>query len=273
MKKLELQFYNKYLPPRPRDAHKGMFGHVLVIGGDLGFVGAVRLAAEGALRVGAGLVSIATRPDHATFIAITRPEIMSHGITTPMQLKKLISQATVICIGPGLGQSKWAKNLFDEVLQTKLPIIVDADALNLLAKQPRKRNNWILTPHPGEAARLLMVDSQDVQTDRRESIKNIQNKYTGVCVLKGADTLVLSVNKELYQCVQGNPGMATPGMGDLLSGVIAGLVAQSLSLSNAAALGVILHASAADLAAKKGERGMIASDLLPFIRQLVNSFK
>lgn len=270
IEKLHLTKFAGYLKPRPREAHKGMYGHVLVIGGDYGFFGAVRMAAEAALRVGAGLVSIATRIEYASTLNIMRPEIMCHGIRSEKGLVTLLDKATVVVIGPGLGQSRWAKKLLLRVIKSKKPLVVDADALNILASKPVKYANWILTPHPGEAARLLKIKSKEVQVDRLSTIKALQEKMGGVCVLKGAGSLILAPNECLAVCEAGNPGMASAGMGDVLSGVIGGLLAQDIPLVDAAKLGVLVHAEAGDLAAKEGERGMIATDLFPFLRRLVN---
>ena len=214
MEILRLRQFANYLKPRARGAHKGDFGHVLIIGGDYGFSGAVLLAAEAALRVGAGLVSVATRPEHAVTLNVTRPEIMCHGINSAKELLVLIKKASVIVIGPGLGCSAWGKKLFAEVLKTKLPLVVDADGLNLLAKKPVKKNNWVLTPHPGEAARLLNMTTADIQRDREAAIIKLQKKFSGTCVLKGAGSLVLAAQENgINICESGNPGMASGGMG------------------------------------------------------------
>jgi NAD(P)H-hydrate epimerase len=151
-----------------------------------------------------------------------------------------------------------------------LPLVVDADGLNLLSQTPKMSDCWVLTPHPGEAARLLNQTSDIIQQDRLSAIKAISQRYGGVCVLKGSGSLVLSANALPLLCDKGNPGMATGGMGDVLSGVIGGLIAQGIPLGDAAKLGVYLHAIAGDLAAKEGERGMIATDLFPYLRRLAN---
>ncbi len=268
---LHLTQFIDFLKPRPRDAHKGLYGHVLIVGSDEGFSGASRMAAEAALRVGAGLVSVATRPDVAVTLNVSRPEIMSHGVRTVKMLKPLLKRATVVGIGPGLGTSVWAKSLFQAVLKSKKPLIVDADALNLLASKPCRHEEWILTPHPGEAARLLKMKTEEIQRDRMSALKKLQEKYGGVCVLKGNNSLIAGPKNQMARCDAGNPGMATGGMGDILTGVIAGLVAQGLPLINAAKLGVLVHAKAGDLARMDGERGMIATDLLPYLRQLMNT--
>ncbi len=268
--RVELSQFRGLLTPRRRTAHKGHFGHVLVVGGEHGYAGAARMAAEAAGRMGAGLISLATRPSHAGFITISRPEIMCHGVEEPGDLTPLVDKATVIAVGPGLSQSPWARRLFHQILKQNKPLVVDADGLNLLAAEPLARDPWVLTPHPGEAARLLGSTSAAVQADRFQAAGEIQRRYGGVCVLKGAGTVIATSEGGLAVCQGGNPGMASGGMGDVLTGVIAGLLAQGLSLNDAAHLGVCLHASAGDLAAREGERGLLASDLMPWLRQLVN---
>lgn len=260
----------RWLQPRKRDAHKGDFGHTLIIGGDIGMPGAPCLAALGAARSGSGLTTLATRIACTSHVYCLQPEIMNFSISKPNELMALIKRATVIVIGMGLGQSKWSKKIFSLVMKSTLPKIVDADALNLLSKYPMHRNDWILTPHPGEAARLLHITTDAVQQDRIQAIKEIQKKYGGVCVLKGAGTLVVDDNQIPEICDVTNPGMASGGMGDLLSGIIGGLVAQHIPLFQAAKCGVFIHAKAAELASKDGERGMLASDLLPFVRRWAN---
>ncbi len=260
-----------HLTPRSRTAHKGSFGHLLVIGGAPGFSGAVRMAAEAAARTGAGLVSVATSPQHATQINMARPELMCHGVEDPEQLRPLMKQANVVAIGPGLGRSKWAMGLLGYVLECKLPLVLDADALNLLAYEPMQRGDWILTPHPGEAARLLDCSVAEVQSDRFQIVRKLQLKYGGVAVLKGAGTLIQAGQARATDlCTDGNPGMASGGMGDALTGVIASLLAQGYAPELAASMGVCLHAKAADIAAEYGERGLLAGDLMPLIRKLIN---
>ncbi len=259
-----------YIAKRHRCAHKGSHGHVLVIGGEVGYSGAIKLAAEAALRVGAGLVSIATRPVHAELINIARPELMCHGVESASELLPLLNKATVVVIGPGLGQSGWAKDLLQSVLLSNKPLVCDADALNLLAKAPHYQDNRVLTPHPGEAARLLNSTTAAIASDRFAAVSAIQKQYGGVVVLKGAGTLICHAD-EISLSTTGNPGMATAGMGDTLTGMIAGLLAQGLALEVAARTAVYLHGKAADLSAQQqGEIGLLASDLMPFIRKLVN---
>jgi len=254
------------LPRRDRCSHKGNYGHVLIVGGDWGYSGAARLAGEAALRAGAGLVSVATRTEHAGLMNLNRPELMCHGVESVGQLAVLLEKASVVVIGPGLGQSDWAKELFTAAIKAQKPMVVDADALNLLARSPLTNPGWILTPHPGEAARLLSRSTAEIQQDRFASVTAIQAKYGGIAILKGAGTLIAS-DDEIAVSTTGNPGMASGGMGDVLAGVIAAFLAQGLSLKNAAQQGVYCHGQAADLAAEKeGERGLLASDLMPFLR-------
>jgi NAD(P)H-hydrate epimerase len=257
--------------PRAADAHKGDFGHVLVVGGAPGMAGAARLAAEAASRCGAGLVSVATHATHAAVLNAGRPELMVRALEGRSQLATLLARASVVAVGPGLGQDAWARRLFEQVLDSALPLVVDADALNLLARDPVKRDDWVLTPHPGEAARLLATSSADVQQDRFAAARELQLRYGGTVVLKGSGTLVTGDRPPQRLCALGNPGMASGGMGDVLTGIIAALRAQGLSGFDAACAAVCLHAQSADLlAAEHGERGLLAADLITPIRRLLN---
>ena len=236
--------------------------------------GSVRLSAEGAARVGAGLVTVITRQSHLATALAGRPELIGHGIETDIApLLDLMQHADVIVLGPGLGQSTWSKHLFDTVMaHQKQPLIVDADGLNWLARQTMAaRENWILTPHPGEAARLLDSAIADVQNNREQSALALQRQFGGVCVLKGHNTLIATRSDDMHICLAGNSGMASAGMGDLLTGIIAGLLAQGLTPAQAACAGVMFHATAADRVARiQGERGMLAGDLLQHLPVLVN---
>jgi len=269
----------KYLVPRTLEAHKGLFGHVLVIGGDNGMGGAVRLAGEAALRVGAGLVSVVTRSQYAYAMLAACPELMCHGILEEQLdsvLMPLLKRASIIVLGSGLGQAVWGEALFHFILNHwSGDLIVDGDGLNLLAKYKQKRDNWILTPHPGEASRLLhtlVLDSsvEFIQNHRLETLEALQRQYGGTVVLKGADTIILGESGKPSMYIGGNPAMATAGMGDVLSGIIAGLVAQKIELESAAQLGVCAHATAGKLAAEGRERGLLASDLFKTIAQCLN---
>lgn len=257
------------LSPRARGAHKGDFGHVLVVGGDEGMPGAVRLAGEAALRTGAGRVSIATHPSHAAMLVATRPELMSHSVNDASDLAALIEKADVVAFGPGLGQSEWAQQLYASVKKVSLPSVWDADALNLLAAMPEVSGNRVITPHPGEAGTLLGTSTADIQADRPAALAALAEKYGGTVVLKGAGSLTSSESVP-YICTSGNPGMASPGMGDVLTGIIAALIAQGIDSALAAALGVEIHAQAGDKAATAGERGLIASDLMAELRAVLN---
>jgi len=257
------------LTPRRRTAHKGDHGRVLVIGG-IAMAGAARLAGEAALRTGAGLVTIATSAPNAA-VVVARPELIAHALRARSSLAPLLRISDAVAIGPGLGVDRRARRLLDEAIDGDRPLVVDADALKLLALRPRRHADWILTPHPGEAARLLGTDAASVQRDRITAGKEIAERFGGVCVLKGAGTLVQAANALPWICDRGNPGMATAGSGDVLTGVIAALLAGGCELPLAAAAGVLLHAEAGDRAAHAGMRGMIAGDLIAELQGVVNS--
>jgi ADP-dependent NAD(P)H-hydrate dehydratase / NAD(P)H-hydrate epimerase len=259
------------LPPRARYANKGDNGHVLVIGGERGMAGAVRLAGDSALRAGAGLVSVATRVEHVSALNAARPELMAHGVDGPQTLAPLLERASVLALGPGLGQAAWGHALWLTALDANKPLVLDADGLNLLAREPRRFTvSIVMTPHPGEAARLLGVATREVERDRFAAARELARRYAAVVVLKGAGSLVADPDGRLDVCPWGNPGMASGGMGDLLTGVVAALMAQGCSAWQAACLGVGLHARAGDRAAQQGERGLMASDLLAPLRELGN---
>jgi hydroxyethylthiazole kinase-like uncharacterized protein yjeF len=270
LERIDESLLAQLLPRRPRDAHKGLFGHVLIAGGGAGMPGAVRLAGEACLRSGAGLVSIATRAENVAAIVAGRPELMAHALDDVSHLSELAARADIIVAGPGLGRSAWAQDALAAVLATERPLVLDADALNLLAERPQRRSNWILTPHPGEAARLLGTPTRDVQDDRLGALAALVDRFGGVVVLKGAGTLVGAQGHTPAICTYGNPGMATAGMGDVLTGVIAALHAQLREAWNAARAGVLAHALAGDRAAAEGERGLIASDLFEPLRACLN---
>jgi len=256
--------------PRLRSAHKGHFGHVLVIGGDHGMTGAARLAGEAALRSGAGRVSVATHPEHAALIAAACPELMCHGVASAQQLQPLIRSANVLLIGPGLGRSVWARSLLSAVLEAPQPRVIDADALHGLAGDAARFDRQVLTPHPGEAAHLLNQAVADVQADRFAAAHAISRQYGGVAVLKGAGTLIQPDARAPLVCAAGNPGMATAGSGDVLAGVIAALIAQGMAVDAAAVAGACVHACAGDIAARGGERGLMARDIIAALRAVLN---
>jgi len=253
-------------------ANKGNYGHVLVIGGGQGMAGAVHLAGAAALRAGAGLVSVATHAEHVGALNAGRPELMAHGVDGPQALRPLLERADTLALGPGLGQSAWSHALWLTALDARKPLVLDADGLNLLAKEPRRFTApTVLTPHPGEAARLLGRSVEAVERDRFAAARELAARFDAVVVLKGAGSLVADPNGRLDVCPWGNPGMASGGMGDLLTGIVAAMLAQGCDAWQAARLGVGLHARAGDLAACEGERGLLASDLLLPLRRLGNA--
>jgi NAD(P)H-hydrate epimerase len=245
---------------------------VLAIGGDHGTAGAIRLCGEAALRAGAGLVSIATQPEQLVALNAARPELMARAVNGPQALEPLLERASVLAVGPGLGQGAWGHALWLTALDSTLPLVLDADGLNLLAAEPRtfRGRAVVLTPHPGEAARLLGCPVERIGRDRFAAARALAARYNAVVVLKGAGSLIAALDGRLDVCPWGNPGMASGGMGDLLTGVIAALLAQGLPAWEAACLGVGLHARAGDRAARDGERGLLASDLLAPLRLLLN---
>jgi len=259
------------LPPRARDGHKGRYGHVLAIGGDVGMGGAIRLAGEAALRTGAGLVSVATQAEHITAINAARPELMAHAVPGIQELKPLIERASVVALGPGLGRRAWGHALWHIAIAAGKPLVLDADGLNLLANDGVALSaQTVLTPHPGEAARLLGVDTDAIARDRFAAVRELARSRRAVVVLKGAGTLIASAEGGVAVCPWGNPGMASGGMGDVLTGVIAGLLAQGFDAWHAAWIGVALHARAGDAATRDGEVGLIASDVFALLRRLRN---
>jgi hydroxyethylthiazole kinase-like uncharacterized protein yjeF len=263
------------LPQFEGDEYKNQRGHCMVIGGDHGYGGAALLAAEASLKVGTGLTSVATQPEHIPAILARCPEIMACGVISGQQLEPLLDRPSVLVVGPGLGRSPWSEQLLQKAVATGLPMVLDADALNILAEgrvvRQSESQQWVLTPHMGEAARLLGVSVEDIQSDRFSAVAKIKEKYNAVVLLKGPGTLISSEDQILKLCPYGNPGMATAGVGDLLSGIIGGLLAQGLERQQAAELGCCLHSAAADeWVSTTGYRGVTASDILPWVQKLLN---
>ncbi|MBQ0783665.1 MAG: NAD(P)H-hydrate dehydratase, partial [Amphritea sp.] len=247
------------LPPREMATHKGSCGHVLVVGGDFGMGGAAIMAAQAAGRCGAGLVTVATRAEHLSALLTRYPEAMAVGVRSGTELEPYIEKADVLVVGPGLGKNAWGEQLLVKALSSGKPLVLDADALNLLNQRggfgQLKGSNWVITPHPGEAARLLECSVADVQADRFSSVVALQSAFGGVALLKGPGTLSFD-GDAIHLNPTGNPGMASGGMGDMLSGVIGALMAQGLSSGDATRLGAWLHGTAADRNAElKGARG------------------
>lgn len=255
--------------PRPMTAHKGMYGRVLAIGGDHGTGGAALLTAESALRGGAGMVSLATRSEHVAAALVRLPEVMVAPISSANQLLAMVEQASVLVVGPGMGQGSWARSLLSVAASSSKQQVWDADALNLLAAGAVSLPaDSVITPHPGEAARLLGISTVQVQADRAAAALQLAGKYAATCVLKGAGSLIAAPDGRLALCDRGHPAMATAGLGDVLAGLIGALRAQGLAAFEAASLGVWLHASAGEQQGQKG-RGLAASDLIAAIRQLL----
>lgn len=270
---VDAHWVKRLLPARPAQAHKGYFGHVLVIGGDYGYGGAAIMAAQSAVHCGAGLVSLYTRQEHISAMLSRQPEVMANH----QHFTEMLNRATVVLAGPGLGLSSWGKALLVQVLSCDKPLLLDADALNYLASLPAtdqqrmQRDNRVLTPHPGEAARLLGCTTPAIEHDRIAAVQQLQLQFGGTVLLKGLASLIAGPKQQLARLNCGNPGMASAGMGDVLSGIIAALLAQGLSSFHAAALGGWLHGSAADaVAAKRGERGLLATAILPPLQKLLN---
>ena len=269
-------FLAETLKPRTRNSHKGSFGRVLAVGGISGMGGAIRLCGEAALRSGAGRVTLATSPTHATMVNLGRPELMVNAIDSDTDLLSKLDSDFVVAVGPGLGMTDWSASLLDTCLASALPLVVDADGLNLLAQRssqpPVHRDNWILTPHPAEAARLLACEVSDIQKDRVTSAVAIARRFGACVVLKGCGTVVADPSGDYAICAAGNPGMATAGSGDVLTGIIVALLGQGLSCFNAARAGVLSHATAGDLAADKlGEMAMMAGDIIDELPQVWKS--
>jgi len=307
----ELQRLERF-QARPLDCHKGHFGHVMIVGGDLGCGGAISLAAGAALKSGAGLVSVATRKENVAAVLARYPEAMVHGVSSGQDLQNLLDRANAIVIGPGLGQSYWGEQLLQQVMAVHTPVLLDADALNILAKGRIKHNLAerisVITPHPGEAERLLglginseqLDGDSGIQLNRFDVVKDLAKLYSSSVVLKGVGSVICTLDEsdspgiesskpaqDLYSiCSDGNPGMATGGMGDVLSGIAGSLMAQSLNKKTAGnkfaneitftpalhelvTSAVCLHSAAADLAAKEGQAGLLATDVIESIRFLL----
>lgn len=270
---VDASWVNRLLPRRPAQAHKGYFGHVLVVGGDHGYGGAAIMAAQAAARSGAGLVSLYTRQEHIAAMLSRQPEVMANH----QHFTAMLDRATVVLAGPGLGPDSWGKALLAQLLVCDKPQLLDADALNYLAtlsaaeQQQLRHASRVLTPHPGEAARLLGCSTAAIEHDRVAAAQQLQQQFGGAVLLKGRHSLIAGPKQQLAKLDCGNPGMASGGMGDVLSGIIAALLAQGLSSFDAAALGGWLHSRAADLlAAERGERGMLATDILAPLQKLLN---
>ena len=262
---------------RNSESHKGDFGHVLVVAGNIGFGGAALLSSKAAIKIGAGLVSLATRSEHLQAALSFAPEVMTKPVDSGQSLENYLDFPTVVCLGPGLGKDYWSEQMIYKSLENtyknKTPILIDADGLNLLPEFSKKLplpKKIVLTPHLGEAAKLLNTSVEKVKKNRVSAAKRISNKYNSVVVLKSHETLICKEDK-IYICDKGNPGMATAGMGDVLSGMISGLIAQKLSLFEAACLGVDLHARAGDIYSEKNnQQSLLPTDIIDLFARVIN---
>ncbi|HEX9779588.1 MAG TPA: NAD(P)H-hydrate dehydratase [bacterium] len=277
------------LPPRSPDAHKGDCGRVVVFAGSIGLSGAAALCAEGAQRAGAGLVTVGSPRSVQPVLAAKLTEAMTWPLAESREgalslaaladMAALAEDATALAIGPGLSRQRQTAELVRRLLpMLSVPAVLDADGLNAVAEDPamlgKRTAPLILTPHPGEMGRLIRQSAADVQRDRSRTARALAERARAVVVLKGRGTVVADVGGEVYVNETGNPGMASGGFGDVLTGLIAGLLAQGLAPYDAARLGVYVHGAAADLAAKDvGEAGLIASDALARIPQAIRAYQ
>ena len=263
------------LPPRALDSHKGNFGSVAIVGGDTGMVGAVLLTARAALFCGAGRVYAAFLADDAPSVDSNHPEIMLHSAATLTNL----AQLNCVVIGPGLGQSKAAIDLLEFCMAQSTALLMDADALNLISQHAhlalilqQRQAPTVITPHPAEAARLLKTSIKDIQDNRQKSAQDLAFQFGVICVLKGAGTICADAEGNWFTNTTGNPGLASGGTGDVLSGIIGALIAQGLSGIEAAKLGVYVHGAAADklVADGIGPVGLTASEVAQEARNQIN---
>jgi len=271
----------KKITNRESNSHKGDFGHLLIVGGNLGYGGAAILASKAAAHSGCGLVSLATRKEHISASLLSCPEVMANAVNSGQDLDALVKLPDSIVIGPGLGKDAWAEQMLQvclrEANKRKLNLVIDADGLNLISKLKIKlpKNNLVITPHPGEAARLLKKEIKAVQENRFESIRLLQKKFNCVSILKGSGTLICYKDSSVQKtkvCEYGNPGMARGGMGDVLSGIIGSFLAQGLNTKEATCLAVNLHSMSADLCSlEKGELGMMPSHLIENLQIFLRS--
>lgn len=248
--------------PRPANTHKGRYGHVIIAGGEPGMLGAVLLAGRAALRTGAGLVTVLSVDAHLDKAALSQPELMSRMVDRQGSGSGAFDGADVVVFGPGTAPGDWSRSLFRQLGGLGCPLLLDAGGLRLLAECPGRRDDRVLTPHPGEAAALLDCEVAAIQSDRLGAARALQDRYGGVCVLKGAGT-VIAGEGVVEICDKGNPGMASAGMGDVLSGVVGAGLAAGVSAWDAACAGVWWHSAAGDRARDElGEAALLASDVI-----------
>lgn len=265
-----------FLKPRPRDSHKGLFGSAVVVGGDRGMVGAALLAGRAALKLGAGCVHVGLLADNAPGVDLLQPELMLHAASDALR-----REPDVLAIGCGLGSSLAAQKLLYDALKLDCPLVVDADALNILALRPdlqgalsSRRAATVITPHPGEAARLLGSSTAQVQAARSDAAQQLARQLHCSVVLKGADSICVTRDGTSWINKTGNPGMSAPGMGDVLSGMLAAFIAQGIAADDALLLAVHLHGAAGDaLAAQHATVGMTATEVTEWARWLLNQWR
>ncbi|MBI1912540.1 MAG: NAD(P)H-hydrate dehydratase [Deltaproteobacteria bacterium] len=279
----------KILKPRVPDSHKGLYGHLLVVAGSTGMTGAAYMAGISAMRVGAGLTTVAVPESLNPIMEVKTTEVMTKplpetesrtvGLVSLEKVKEIMEGKDALVIGPGVGNSEDIYNLIKAVIKVvKTPLVIDADGLNSIAGHPEifkdLATEVILTPHPGEMARLLDVRTSDVQADRVGSATRVAKQTGATVVLKGAGTVIADPKGKIFINPTGNPGLATGGTGDILAGMIGGLLAQGYSAIEASTAAAYMHGLAGDELknAQGGEIGMIATDLLAFIPKIINSF-
>ncbi|MBI5007695.1 MAG: NAD(P)H-hydrate dehydratase [Nitrosomonadales bacterium] len=283
-----------FLKPRPKDSHKGLFGTVTVIGGVNGMVGAAILAGRAALKMGAGCVHVGLLADNAPAVDLNCPELMLHKASELISsfphpnpppggegaIAKSNFKSSVLVIGCGLGQGPAAQKILYDALLLDVALVLDADALNIIAQRPDLRGMLfgrkapaVFTPHPGEAAHLLGCKTEDIQHERTRSALSLVKKLNGSVVLKGAGSICATRDAKLYINQTGNPGMSSAGMGDVLAGMIAAFIAQGLSADEAMLLAVHLHGAAGDeLAKQQATLGMGATEVTEWARWLLNQW-
>lgn len=278
--------FSKFLPKRRRDTHKGDYGHVLVLAGSPGFTGAAYLCCQGALLSGSGLVTLGIPGSLNSIMAVKLTEVMTKPLPetkegtlskdTFSSIMGFIEKVDVIALGPGLSTNPETQRLIQRLVTSiKTPLVVDADGINAIGKLElfkKRANATIITPHPGEMARLVGISTNEIQKDREAIALKVAKEYNLIVVLKGYHSVVASQSGKMYINTTGNPGMATGGTGDILTGMIASFIGQGISTFDAARLGVYLHGKAGGLAAKDvGEVSLVAGDILKYLPKAIKT--
>ena len=261
------------IPKRKITAHKGTIGLLLTVGGNQGMPGAIQLTSQAALRSGAALVAACCYNDNQSMLHSAQPELMIAGVDVKsLKPYRQLNKVKCVAIGPGLGLDEWAQQLFNFVLTFNKPTVVDADALTLLAQKPMINQHWILTPHPAEAARLLNTQVAKIERDRFAAAQQIAQQYGGVCLLKGAGTVISDGEQTWINC-SGHSAMATGGMGDVLTGIIAALMMQMNDNFSAAKLAAFVHGYIAEQwVEQNGEIGLLASDIIQALPKTLTQY-